>query len=144
VTAGSREERLRFDTVNFGNWWGEEDTGYRLDHGRTYLINDFLDEIWAWITGCMGGGWGGSPCPTYRAPAYNYVDVDLSPYDDLTFGMYIEDQDDNPNDTLFDADYTIQAEDISEDTSGLCLVPGYCVIEDRNITLTVLLSTIGW
>lgn len=28
--------------------------------------------------------------------------------------------------------------------SAECLVPSYCVIEDRNMTLTVPLSTIGW
>lgn len=139
VTAGDRTYRLEFDAVDPGSWAWEETRGYRLDHGREYLIHDIFQWIWSRMN-CMGGG-----CPNYYVAADNYVMVDLGPDDDLTFGGSIYDSDDgNPSDTLFNAEYTIPAEDISEDTSGECLVPGYCVIEDRNITLTVLLSTIGW
>lgn len=139
VNAGGRVYRLEFDAVDPGSWWGEETRGYRLDHGREYRIHDIFEWIWARMN-CMGGG-----CPNYYVASDNKVTVDLGPDDDLTFGGSIYDSDeDNPSDTLFDAEYTIAAEDISEDTSGECLVPGYCVIEDRNIELTVLLSTIGW
>ncbi len=139
VTAGGQTHRLEFDAVDPGSWAWEATRGYRLDHGREYLIHDIFQWIWSRMN-CMGGG-----CPNYYVAGDNYVVVDLGPDDDLTFGGDIHDHDDgNPSDTLFSAEYTIHAEDISEDTSGECLVPGYCIIEDRNITLTVLLSTIGW
>jgi hypothetical protein len=139
VTAGGRTHRLEFDAVDPGTWAWEETRGYRLRDGREYLIHDIFQWIWRRMN-CAGGG-----CPDYGVPANNCVTVDLGPEDDLTFGGSIYDHDDDPpSDTMFDAEYTIRAEDISEHTSGECLVPGYCVIEDRNITLTVLLSTIGW
>jgi hypothetical protein len=138
VTAGGRTHRLEFDAVDPGSWAWEETWGCRLAHNDEVTIHAIFQWIWTRMN-CMG------ECPNYHVAEHNYVIVDLGPGDDLTFGGSIYDHDDdNPSDTLFDAEYTIPAEDISEDTSGECLVPGYCVIEDRNIRLTVLLSAIGW
>jgi hypothetical protein len=139
ANSGDTEQRLDFDAVDPGSWWGEETTGYRLDHNREYLIRDVFDWIWRRMN-CMGDG-----CPNYYVAAHNYITVELGPYDDLTFGGTIFDHDDNnSDDRLFDADYTIPLADIYSGTSGYCLVPGYCEIQDRNITLTVIVSTIGW
>ncbi|MFB0536431.1 MAG: FHA domain-containing protein [Anaerolineae bacterium] len=121
------EERLEFNGVDYPNWWGERIRGYRLDHGREYSIQDIFDRIGDWMIGCMGD------CPGYHAPADNYIDVELGPDDDLTFGGSIWDADtSNPSDTLFEADYTLSADEIPVPGGG-----GERTILDRNIELRV-------
>jgi hypothetical protein len=137
ANSGDTEQRLDFDAVNPGSWWGEPTTGFRLRNGREYLISDFFDWIWRRMN-CMG------ECPDYSVPGHNYITVELGPSDDLTFGGTIFDHDDdNASDVLFDADYTIEAEDIEEVIGEM--VRGECVrlVEDREMTLQVRLSVIA-
>jgi len=125
--SGSTEEALSFWAVDYGEWWGERNRGYRLQHYHNYSIQSIFDEIWNWIAGSMS-----SP---YRAPDRNYVTVELGPYDDLTFGGIIRDDDsgDNPDDTLFDGQLTLPAGEVR---------PGRYFVRDRSITLQVLVDVI--
>jgi hypothetical protein len=125
--SGSTEEELSFWAVDYGEWWGERNRGYRLGHWQEYSIQAIFDQIWTWIAGSMS-----SP---YRAPDRNYVTIELGPYDDLTFGGLIKDDDsgDNPDDTLFNGQLTIEAGEVR---------PGSYTIRDRNIELTVLVDVI--
>lgn len=124
---GSSEERLEFDGVDYPEWW-ERIKGYRLGHNREYEIQDIFDQIWTWSASMS------SDATEYHAPTYNYIDVELGPGDDLTFGGSIRDEDtgDNPSDTLFEADYTIPADEVPVPGGG-----GEYTIRDRNIELRV-------
>jgi hypothetical protein len=129
---GSSEERLEFSAVDYPEWaWGRI-RGYRLGHNQEYEIQGIFDEIWNWIVGSMS-----SP---YRAPSVDYVDVELGPDDDLTFGGAIWDADTgNPSDILFEGDDTIPADEIP--------VPGGGdgrTIRDRNIELRVWIMGLWW
>ncbi len=123
---GASTERLEFWAVDYGEWWGQRDDGYRLEHNTHYAIQDIFDRIWTWILGSMS-----SP---YRVPDHNYVDVELDAYQALVVGGTISDSDSgNPDDTLFDGELRIRPAD---------LAPGRYTVSDRNITLTVLVDII--
>ncbi|MFN2271884.1 MAG: thrombospondin type 3 repeat-containing protein [Anaerolineae bacterium] len=126
--SGSTEESLSFWGVDYGEWWGERNHGYRLRHYTTYSVQSIFDTIWNWSLGM-----GSTPSP-YDAPDRNYVTVELGPYDDLTFGGLIRDDDsDNPDDTLFDGRFTLPAGEVR---------PGRYFVRDRNITLQVSVDVI--
>jgi hypothetical protein len=126
---GSSEQRLSFDAVSYGSWWGERDRGYRLYHTRYYPIQDIFDWIQREMASCLGGG-----CPIYSGPEVNYVTVELGPDDDLTFGGLVMDVDsDNPDDVLFEGRHSpLRASEIT---------PGRrYIIEDRNMELEVVVD----
>lgn len=125
--SSSTRETLSFNGVDYGEWWGERNHGYRLASTHYYPVQSIFDQIWTWI--------GGSMSSPYSAPDRNYVTIELGPGDDLVFGAAILDEDDgtNPTDTLFDARRTIRAEDIR---------PGRYRLSDRNIELAVLIDVI--
>jgi hypothetical protein len=126
--SGSTEESLSFWGVDYGEWWGERNHGYRLRHYTNYSIQSIFDTIWNWSLGM-----GSTPSP-YEAPDHNYVTVELGPHDDLTFGGLIKDDDsDNPDDTLFDGQLTLPAEEVR---------PGRYFVRDRNITVQVSVDII--
>jgi len=125
---GSSEEQLEFWAVDYPESW-ERIRGYRLGDNQEYQIQGIFDEVWNWIVGSMS-----SP---YSVPSVDYVDVELGPHDDLTFGGSILDADTsdwdyNPSDTLFEADDTIPAEEVPVPGGG-----GGYTIRDRNIELRV-------
>ena len=129
---GSSEERLEFSAVDYPEWWGQRIRGYRLAHNREYEIQGIFDEVWNWIVGSMS-----SP---YRVPSVDYVDVELGPDDDLTFGGVIWDADTgNPSDILFEGDDTIPADEVPVPGGG-----GGYTIRDRNIELRVWIMGLWW
>jgi hypothetical protein len=138
VSSGGRTQWLEFDAVDVPRWWEwRETTGYRLDQWGTDSVGNIFNWIWTRMN-CMGH------CPDYfvSAGGQNYLLIEL-PEDDLSFGGSIWDHDDdNEDDLLFDADYTIQAEDI-EEFIGELRGPDYIrQIEDRGITLWVRVNLI--
>jgi hypothetical protein len=69
----------------------------------------------------------------YRAPDTNSVTVELGPYDDLTIGGTINDQDRHSYETVFHASHTIPADE---------LVPGMVSLHGGPIRLDVLIDVI--
>ncbi len=123
---GASMERLEFWAVDYGEWWGERQEGYRLAHNTHYAVQGIFDEIWTWMQGSLT-----SP---YDAPDRNYVDVELDAYQTLVVGGTISDSDSgNDDDTLFDGELRIPSAE---------LAPGRYTVRDRQITLTVLVDVI--
>jgi hypothetical protein len=130
VSTGGPQQRLEFRGNDPGSWAWEHSAGYFLGHNQTYRIHDIFEQLWTWIHGHMSSN--------YRAPSYNYVEVELDPGDDLIFGGQIWDSDDSSaSDTLFEGEHTLHADEIDEH------IPGYIVLEDERIDLTVILDAIG-
>ncbi len=125
--SASTSEVLSFNGVDYGDWWGERNRGYRLAATHYYPVQAIFDQIWTWI--------GGNMSTPYTAPDSNVVTMELGPGDDLVFGAQVLDEDDGTNrtDTLFDARRTIAAEDVR---------PGSYRISDRNLELAVLIDVI--
>lgn len=133
---GSSEGRLEFDGVDYPEWWGERIKGFRLSDNQEYRIQDIFDEIFRWSLGMS------EDAMEYDAPHSDYIDVELGPYEDLTFGGSIMDADTsgwsyNPSDTLFEADYTIPADEVPVPGGG-----GEYTIHDRHIDLRVWVMTL--
>lgn len=127
---GSSEERLDFFAVDYGEWAGQRERGFRLRHNHHYAIQDIFDQIWTWIVGVMS-----SP---YRAPEGNDVTVELGAYEDLSIGGQIWNSNSGRGEAgadrlLFDGRLTLDSDD---------LVPGSYTIRDRNIELTVLVDVV--
>lgn len=127
TATGSTSEVLEFNGVDYGNWWGEPNRGYRLRSTRYYPVQSIFDTIGTWAVNSMM-----SP---YYAPSDAVATLELGPEDDLTFGAQILDEDDgtNPTDTLFNATRTIAAEDVR---------PGRYRLWDRNIELAVVIDVV--
>jgi len=113
--------------------------GFRLSHYATYRIQDIFDWVHREQASCLGDG-----CPSnhYWAPEVDYVTVQLDDGDDLTFGARIQDVDwgrgrGNRWDRLFEADYTIPADEVPVPGGG-----GEFTIHDRSIDLRVWVMTL--
>ena len=87
--------------------------GLRLNPNSDYDIQeDIFEWIWRRKLGCMGGGWGGSPCEgdNYHAPEGNTVTVELGPDDDLTItGVIVDCECDGGSQWLLYEQHTIQS-----------------------------------
>jgi len=128
--SAAREEQLRFFAVDYGNWWGERDHGYRLRHTRYYPVQDIFD----WIQRELSYPCGEGACPGYYGPESSSFAMELGPYQDLTLGARIMDQDsDNRDDVLFEADRTLSSDEV---------YPRRVIIDDRNMSLSVLIDVL--
>jgi hypothetical protein len=113
--------------------------GFRLSDHATYRVQDIFDWVHTEQVLC---GIGGCPANSYWAPEVDFVTVQLDDRDDLTFGAKIQDVDWGSDesgdwDTLFEADYTIPAEEVPVPGGG-----GEYTIHDRNIDLRVWVMTL--
>jgi hypothetical protein len=126
---GSNSESLDFFAVDYGDWWGERDRGYRIRSTRYYPVQNVFDWIQRELAECP---W--STCPAYYGPENNFVTIELDPYENLVFGGLIRDVDsNNPDDTLFDGQEELRPDQV---------VPSRHRIWDRNIELAVLVDVL--
>jgi hypothetical protein len=126
--AGSTDRSLDFFAVDYGDWWGERDRGYRLRSTRYYPVKDLFDWIQREMAEWVAGG------PAYYGPETNFVTIELSPYENLVFGGLIRDVDsDNPDDTLFEGQMELEPDEV---------VPSRHRIWDRQIELAVLVDVL--
>jgi len=124
---GQNSESVDFFAVDYGDRWGERDRGFRVRNTRYYDVQGILD----WCrsnSATIGEG------AYYPASESSTVTIELGPYDDLTFGGYVKDQDSgNEDDVLFDGERTLSYDEIR---------PGLFSIFDHHVNLTVLIDVI--
>jgi hypothetical protein len=115
---GSDSASLSFEGTDYPD-------GFKLSPHYIYSIQNMFDQIET--MGIQNNN------PWYRAPDHNTVTVDLGPYEDLTIGGVIYDQDWNVYQEVFLGSTSIPSGDV---------VPGRYTVRDRQVELSVLIDVV--
>lgn len=129
---GTSEAVLSFSAVDYPELAGGRQNGFRLAHYHHYSVQGIFDEILRRVSGINDS------VGPYSAPEHSYVDVQLGPYESLSFGGEIWNSNSGRGSAgadrrLFDGDLTLRPSD---------LAPGRYEVRDRNIVLTVAIDVL--